>query len=475
MTNPGPVANGGTEFTPAERRAVLGLTALFTLRMLGFYLVLPVLSTYARDLPGSTPVLAGMSVGVYGLTQLIFQLPFGTLSDRWGRRVVLSLGLLLFAVGSVICALAATAWALVLGRTVQGTGVLASVLVATIADLTRDQVRTRAMVWIGISIGIAFATGLLLGPVAAERVGVPALFWLTAILTTLGIVYLWVGLPAPPRVVHHEDLEYSKEHLSEVLFNRQLLRLDYGIFNLHLSLTAIFVTVPFLLRNFFPLGHQYRLFLPLLAVGMGSMLMGGRVAERPRGPRRAALAGHLLLIGGLSAIALSAPASARDPRVGITTLVLGLFLFISAFALLEPLFPALLTRACQQANRGTAAGVFNMSQMSGAFVGGLVSGLLLDSNLEVLFWILAGAGVLGLATAWRLHDPMALVALRLPIAASSKEEQRSVVKRLLALPGVEDVAWEQDRRALLVRYEAESVDASRLREEAGPPPSTGTD
>jgi MFS family permease len=468
-------APAGTDFTPTERRAVLGLTALFTLRMLGFYLVLPVLSTYARDLPGSTPVLAGLSVGVYGLTQLIFQLPFGALSDRWGRRVVLTLGLLLFAIGSVICARAGTAWALVLGRTVQGTGVLASVLVATIADLTRDQVRTRAMVWIGISIGIAFATGLLLGPVAAERVGVPALFWLTAILTTLGIVYLWIGLPAPPRIVHHEDLEYSNEHLSEVLFNRQLLRLDYGIFNLHLSLTAIFVTVPFLLRHFFPLGHQYRLFLPLLAVGMGAMLIGARVAEQPRGPRRAALAGHVLLVAGLGALALCAPGSARDPRVGLTALVLGLFLFISAFALLEPLFPALLTRVCQQANRGTAAGVFNMSQMSGAFVGGLVSGLLLDKNLEALFWILAAAGVLGLGAAWWLRDPMELIALRLPVGAQSREEQRNMVRRLLALPGVEDVAWERYRRAVLVRYEAESVDASRLREEAGPPPSTGTD
>ena len=452
-------------FTALEKQAVTAVTALFSLRMLGFYFVLPVLSTYAESLPGSTPLLVGLSVGVYGFTQFIFQVPFGAWSDRWGRKPVLTVGLLLFAAGSAVCALAETALVLVIGRLIQGTGVIASVIVAMLADLTRDHVRSRAMVAVGLSIGGSFSVGLLLGPAAAERLGIPALFWLTAILTLLAIAYVWLRIPTPPQLSHHEDVEYSNEHLFEVLTNRQLLRLDLGTFNLHMSLTAIFVTVPFMLRQFISLGHQWKVFLPLLVLGMGVMLAGARLAERPGGGKKVALIGQSLMVISLVLLATSAPASVLQPGIGFTALIVGLFLFIAAFALLEPLFPALLTRLCQQINRGTAAGVFNMSQFSGAFVGGLVSGLFLERNVEALFWILAALGTLWLVAALRLEDPRHLNILALPVNGS-KEKQRALVRGLLGIRGVEDVAWEKDHKTLLIRYAEESVDPTELQNQA---------
>lgn len=456
-----------TAFTPEEREVVGGVTALFSLRMLGFYLVLPVLSTYAKSLAGSTPLLVGLSVGVYGFTQFLLQVPFGAWSDRWGRKPVITVGLLLFAAGSMVCALAHTAFLLVVGRMIQGMGVIASVVVAMLADLTRDHVRTKAMVAVGISIGGAFSVGLLLGPAAAEHVGIPALFWLTTVLTLLAIAYLWIRIPNPPQITHHADVEYSSEHLFEVLTNRRLLRLDLATFNLHMSLTAIFVTVPFILVQFVSLGHQWRVFLPLLTLGMGVMLLGARLAEKPRGGRLVALVGHGLMILALATLALVSPSSAMlEPTAGLTVLLLGLFLFIAAFALLEPLLPALLTRFCQQANRGTAAGVFNMSQFSGAFVGGLISGMFLERDVEALFWILAGTSTLWLVSALRMEEPENLTVIQLRLNGSSKEQQRLLVRKLLKIHGVEDVAWERNHQTLLVRYAEKQVDPADIESEA---------
>jgi MFS family permease len=328
------------------------------------------------------------------------------MSDRWGRKPVITAGLLLFVLGSVVSALAHTAWILVLGRTLQGTGVLASTALAMLADLTRDHVRSRAMVTVGIALGVAFSFGLLFGPAAAARFGVPSLFWLTAVLASLAIPYLWLFTPTPARVVHHEDVEFSQEHALEVLRDRQLLRLDFGALNLHMTLTAIFVVMPFLLRQILPLGHQWRVFLPLLTVGMLSMLLGARLAERPKGPQQTALLGQSLLILGVVLLALTVPASAREHGIGVTALVAGLLLFIAGFALLEPLLTALLTRSCPETNRGTAAGVFSMSQFIGAFFGGVLAGKFLDRDVEALFWILAGTGALWFLQAFRLRNPI---------------------------------------------------------------------
>jgi hypothetical protein len=208
-------------------------------------------------------------------------------------------------------------------------------------------------------------------------------------------------------------------------------------------------------------------FLPLLTLGMGVMLLGARLAEKPRGGRLVALVGHGLMILALATLALVSPSSAMlEPTAGLTVLLLGLFLFIAAFALLEPLLPALLTRFCQQANRGTAAGVFNMSQFSGAFVGGLISGMFLERDVEALFWILAGTSTLWLVSALRMEEPENLTVIQLRLNGSSKEQQRLLVRKLLKIHGVEDVAWERNHQTLLVRYAEKQVDPADIESEA---------
>ncbi|HET9234340.1 MAG TPA: MFS transporter, partial [Candidatus Eisenbacteria bacterium] len=251
----------------------------------------------------------------------------------------------------------------------------------------------------------AFSIGLLLGPAAAEHFGVPTLFWLTALLSLIAIPLLWLGLPSPPRRQHHEDVEISREHVMSVLRNKQLLRLDFGTLNLHMSLTAMFVTLPILIQKIVPLGHQWRFFLPLLVVGMLSMLLGARLSDRPRGPRRVLRVGQLLLIGGLVLFAFAVPPSIQEPQTRVGHLAAGLILFIAGFALLELLLPALLTRHSDAHNRGTAAGVFNMSQFCGAFLGGIVAGAFLKRDLEALYWVLAGTSVLWFIAAQRLREP----------------------------------------------------------------------
>ncbi len=453
-------------FTPEERRGVAGLTGLLTLRMLGFYLVLPVLTPYAQSLSGSTPLLVGLSVGIYGLSQTLFQIPFGALSDRWGRKPVLTLGLALFAAGSAVCAIADTTFLLVMGRLIQGMGAIASVLVAMVADLTRDRVRSRAMALVGISIGGSFAIGLLFGPTATEHVGIPVLFWFTTGLTLLGIVALWTLIPNPPRLSHHDDTEYSGEHLFEVVRNRHLLRLDWGVFNLHMSLTAIFVTMPFFLEQHLSPGAMWRVFLPAITIGLAVMLLGPRLAERRGGGKWVALLGQTVQVAALIILAISTPATPTHSQIGLTTLIAGLFLFIIAFALLEPLFPALLTRLCGQTNRGTAAGIFNMSQFSGAFVGGVVSGLFLERSLQALFWFLAGTGFMWLLAAFRLEDPDHLSVVELPVGKAGVEQRRKAVAALLRMGGVEDVAWERDAERIVVRFAEDQTHAGALIGEA---------
>jgi len=450
-------------FTPLERRVVGGLTALFALRMMGMYLVLPVFAPYAASLPGSTPLLVGMSVGAYGLTQTLLQVPFGAWSDRWGRRPVLTLGLSLFGLGSIVCALADTTWWLVTGRLIQGMGAIASVAVAMIADLTRDSVRTRAMAMLGVAIGGSFAAGLLFGPWAAAAFGVPSLFWLTAALTFLGIAYLWWRIPDPPVLTHHEETEYTREHLFEVVTNPNLLRLDWGTFNLHAALTSIFVTAPFLLEGFVAVTDYWKIFLPIMAVGLFVLLAGARLGEKAGRGKRVALVGQGLLVASMAVMALGAPGSVYQPAAGLTVLVAGLGLFVIGFALLEPLLPALLTRFTQQTNRGTAAGIFNMSQFSGAFVGGLIAGAFLESDVEALFWILAGMSLLWFLGALRMEDPRHLDVMYVALPGAAAEHKRRVVRALLHIRGVEDVAWERDRERLAVRYAPETVDPAALR------------
>ncbi len=356
---------------PRERRAAISLGLIFGLRLIGLFMILPVFSLYAHRLTGYTPTLMGLAIGAYGLTQAAFQIPFGLLSDRIGRKKVIIAGLLIFALGSVIAALSDSIYGVIAGRALQGTGAIAAAIMALLADLTRHTVRTRAMAILGGSVGISFTLALVLGPVVNGWIGVPGIFWMTGVLALLGILVTRFIVPDPTESHFHSDTEPVPAQFRRVLADPQLLRLDFGIFTLHLLITANFVALPLLLRDTLqlPSPHHWWLYLPVLLLSVVTMLPIIFLAER----RSLVKAVFLGAIGLMGAAELGLTLISRE-MLQVTIL---LYLFFVGFNLMEATLPSLVSRMAPPHSKGTAMGLYSSSQFLGAFVGGAAGGWLL--------------------------------------------------------------------------------------------------
>ncbi|MFN2300772.1 MAG: MFS transporter [Gammaproteobacteria bacterium] len=371
---------------PPERRATVSLAGVFALRMFGMFLVLPVFVLYAVELPHATPLLAGLALGMYGLTQGVLQIPFGWLSDRYGRKPVLAAGLLLFAVGSVVAATAPDIWWTLAGRALQGAGAISAVVTALLADLTRDGVRTRAMAVIGVSIGASFALSLVLGPLLGDWVGVRGIFWLTSILAVAALGVVWWVVPAEPSVTRSAPVPGA---LRAAFLAPGLRRLNGGIFALHFILTACFVALPQALASLPALAgvpHAY-VYLPVV-VGSGLLMLPLVFAgDRPALQRPLALATLTLLVFALGAMALG--------HGSLWPLVAALLAFFTAFNFLEASLPAAVARTAGADGRGAALGVYSSCQFLGAFAGGAAGGALYGTGGPTLVFAvsaLVGAG-----------------------------------------------------------------------------------
>ena len=353
--------------TPVERRATVGLAGIFGLRMLGMFIVLPVLALYAETLPGGRDhALVGLALGAYGLTQAVLQIPFGWASDRWGRKPVIVAGLVIFALGSFIAAWAPTIVWTIIGRTVQGAGAISAAVIALASDLTRDAVRTRAMAAIGMTIGATFAVSLVLGPALTAVIGVPGVFVLTGVLALGAIVLLQRAVPdpeaAPPR--HDTPAQWKR-----VLADRELLRLNYGIFALHAALMALFVQVPFMLRdNGLAADRHWLAYLSVLAVSVALMLPALWQADRPGRGKPVFIGAVALLFVGQALLA------AAGTSLPLT--IAALVVFFTAFNLLEATLPSLVSKFAPAALKGTAVGVYSSVQFLGTFVGAAAGGWL---------------------------------------------------------------------------------------------------
>lgn len=351
---------------PIERRALAGLASLYIFRMLGLFMVLPVLSVYGSEYHGSTPALLGLALGAYGLSQALLQIPLGALSDRLGRKPIIYFGLGVFALGSLLAATTDSVYGLIAGRILQGAGAIAAATMALVADLTQDHNRGKAMAVIGASIGLAFVLAVILGPLLAGLGGLPAIFWLTVVLALLGMLLVWKLVPdqAPlqRRVIQRGDIR-------KLLRSGEIWRLLGGVFFLHLLLTALFVVLPLVLieRLQLPAPQHWKFYAPVMLGAFVIMLPLMRMAERGgwvSGAMRVALLG------------LTAGAVALLIQLSGLSLVLLLGLFFIAFNLLETLLPAQLTRMVPAHSRGTASGLYASLQFLGAFVGGSLGGLL---------------------------------------------------------------------------------------------------
>lgn len=384
--------------TPVERRASLSLAAIFALRMLGLFLVLPVFALEAARYPGGDdPALVGLAMGIYGLTQGLLQLPFGMASDRLGRKRVIVAGLLLFALGSLVAALADTLLGLTLGRALQGAGAVSAAVTALLADQTRDEVRTKAMALVGASIGLMFALSLLLAPLLVSWVGLSGLFFLTAALALGGVaVVIWLVPPEPQK---HKDMPRGK--LSEVLTHAGLLRLDFGVFVLHAVQLAMWVAIPALLvQAGLPKADHWWVYLP--AVLASFVVMGTTLFPlEKRGYLRAVF---LAAIGLIGLVQLGLLWSAEAPSISVLAVLL--FVFFCGFNVLEASQPSLASRIAPAHARGAALGVYNTLQSLGFFAGGAVGGWLVKATGVHGLFVACTVGMgLWLLVAWPMKVP----------------------------------------------------------------------
>ncbi|RLQ21336.1 MFS transporter [Seongchinamella sediminis] len=377
--------------TPLERRSVSSLALLYCFRMLGLFMVLPLLALYAVDLPGADPLTIGLALGVYGLSQALLQIPLGWLSDQVGRKPVIIGGLLVFALGSVIAALADSIYGVVAGRALQGAGAIASTVMALVADLTREEQRTKAMALVGMSIGLSFAIALVLGPAVAAAGGLGAVFWFTALLAVAGIAIVLFLVPVPPRGLRHDDVGARSGLFLRSLRDAGLLRLNFAVFSLHFILMALFLVVPGLLLEVAGLDRDshWIVYLPALALSIAGMVPMMVLAERKGRLREMFLLGIALLMLAMAIMSVAA----------LPVLVyLGMWLFFVGFNYLEATLPSLVSKSVFQGGKGTALGIFSTCQFFGAFAGGTLGGWLVKTGGNSALVICC----LGLALVWLL-------------------------------------------------------------------------
>ena len=356
-----------TRMTSGERRATAGLSGIFGLRMLGMFIVLPVLALYAETLPGGRDhTLVGFALGAYGLTQALLQIPFGYASDRLGRKPVIIAGLVIFALGSFMAAWAPDIWWTIAGRSLQGAGAISAAVLALTADLTRDQVRTRAMAAIGMTIGATFALSLIAGPALTAVIGVPGIFVLTGVLALGAIAVLRIAVPQPDAPPTRSD---SAGQWRRVLADGQLLRLNLGIFALHAALLALFVQVPFMLRDDgLPAAKHWLVYLPVLVGSAVLMWPAMMQADHPRRGKPIFVGAIVVLLIGQGMLALA------GGSLGVA--VAALLVFFTAFNLLEATLPSLISKFAPPEVKGTASGVYSAVQFFGTFVGAVAGGWL---------------------------------------------------------------------------------------------------
>ena len=354
-----------------EVRATISLASIYGLRMLGMFLILPIFAIYASTLPEQpTSLMIGLALGAYGLTQALFQLPFGMASDKFGRKPVIYFGLAIFAIGSMVAALAINIETIIIGRAIQGAGAVSAVVTALVADLTRDENRTKAMATIGGTIGVAFAFSLIAGPILNQWIGVPGIFAMTAILTLAAMAVVKFVVPDPLHSHYHSDASAAPTKLKDVLKNTQLLRLNYGIFALHAAQMAMFVVVPFAIIKSSGMheNQHWHIYLPVLVLSFILMVPAIIYAEKQSKIK-------LVFVSAIAMMFVAQLMFAASIQ-HFWGIVVSLTMYFIAFNVLEASLPSIISKIAPAASKGTAIGVYNTAQSLGIFVGGALGGYL---------------------------------------------------------------------------------------------------
>ncbi|MFA5171996.1 MAG: MFS transporter [Sulfuriferula sp.] len=418
----------------SEVRASVGLASIFGLRMLGMFLILPVFALYAEHLPGgSDHTMVGLALGAYGLTQAMLQLPFGMASDRFGRKRIIYIGLILFAIGSFVAANATTIETIIIGRIIQGAGAISAAVTALLADSTREEHRTHAMAMIGGTIGLTFAASLVLGPALYQYIGMHGIFMLTAVLSLTAMAVVKWYIPDPIHSQFHLDAEASPAKLGEVLRNTQLLRLNFGIFALHAAQMAMFVVIPFALRSTgnLDINHHWEVYLPVVVIAFIVM-----VPAIIYGEKRAKLKQVFVAAVALMLMAQIGMAASMQHFWGIVGALLAYFI---AFNVLEATLPSIISKIAPVGSKGTAIGVYNTSQSIGLFVGGVVGGWLSQHyGYPAVFMFSAGLMALWLIAAVGMRTPPAVRTRMFRLGVLTAHQADLLNQKLREIQGVHE-------------------------------------
>ncbi|TAL59426.1 MAG: MFS transporter [Legionella sp.] len=379
-------------------KTVFPIAAIFSFRMLGLFLLIPVFTIYAANLEGATPTLIGIALGSYGLTQGLLQMPFGMFSDRLGRKPMLTIGLVLFVLGSLMGALTHSIYGMIFARILQGMGAIGSVLIALLADLTPNQQRTKAMAVIGMTIGLSFSLAMIVSPALSQHYGLAGIFYFTAFLASLGLFLLHWVIPNPQKESFHEQSEAQLSLLKPVLHNHHLRRLNLGIFCQHFILTASFFTIPILLKSQVNQGHlstEWHFYLPLMFFSFVLMMPFIYWAEKKQWMKPLFLLSVLITCLSQAVLAYTA-----QEWLMLCTL---LFIYFISFNFLEASLPSLISKQADPQSKGTAMGVYSTSQFLGLFAGGSLAGVVYQwhgsqgifimNTLIALIWLLTAANM----------------------------------------------------------------------------------
>ena len=420
--------------TSLERKSIIALASVYGLRMFGLFLILPVLAIYAEQLNGASPMLMGIALGVYGITQAIFQIPFGMLSDRFGRKPMIIIGLSIFAIGSLVAAVSDSISGVIFGRALQGAGAIAAVVLALTSDLTRENQRTKAMALIGMTIGASFLLALIVAPILQVFIGVQGLFVMTACLAVMSMLVIWKAVPTPAQTFNLEVRAVPTQML-DLLKHSQLIRLDLGIFILHFILTAIFVVVPIILLEQInmPSNDHWRVYVPALLASVVFMVPMIIMSTRKEWLIRIFMAAVCIL--------LFAQCLLMWRPFGVIGITVCLFFFFWGFNLLEAMLPSLLSRVAPAASKGSALGVYNTFQFLGVFFGGFIGGTLygklgvdavfMTCGLLLIIWVI----LIQTAPRLRLFDSLII---QLKSSTSTAQLATQLRAQLQAVPGVEE-------------------------------------
>jgi len=444
-----------------EKRAAISLALVFGLRMLGLFMIMPVFAIYGQNLTGYSPLWVGIAIGAYGLTQACLQIPMGMLSDRYGRKLIILIGLAIFCIGSIVAAYSDSVMGVTIGRAIQGMGAIASTILALAADVTRDEQRPKVMAIIGMCIGLSFAVSLIVGPIIVESVGLSGLFQLTSGLAILGMLVVLFIVPNSVTKAPKGDTRAAPELIKDMLKDGQLLRLDVGIFVLHLVLTSIFVVLPLMLINLdLNSVDHWHLYFPTLMLSfvlMVPLIVIGAKKESMKQIYRLAL---LMLASSLIMMYVL-----QHSFVGLFAAVV---VFFTAFNYLEASLPSLIAKFSPAGQKGTAMGIYSSSQFFGAFWGGILGGVCYQylgllgvfatSTFLVILWWFYSAGMI---------NPKVLKSYTLDAMVTDNESAESMVSKLLDVSGVVDAVVIVDDKAAYLKVEAKHFDLSNARDVLG--------